>query len=399
MGIAHQLVKEGHSVKVWIQKPDYKWTGKGIVERVASFRPHISGSQLIVGDMVGFGRHRNLFDRLNKPVIGVDPFCDAAELDRQKGLQLFKETGIKIPKSWSFPSIETARLGKWPKENVVLKPSGNIDTAKTFICKDEESVDYALEQYDKEQAIIIQEFVEGVEVSTEGWFNGRDWITPFNHTFEEKKFLVGDLGPNTGCMGNVVMATKGNKITEATLGRLTTILRKAGIVGPIDVNCIINESGIYVIEPTCRFGYDAVEALIEGLQESTADLLFETALGTKKEMKITKDYMIAVRLSIPPWPLADTNGAKPGKPVLGVNQHNLPHLFLTDVHFDDKMYLASMGDGVVLKATARGRTVREAQRRVYRTLENLQVQDKQYRIDIGDRVDKDLARLREWGYL
>jgi hypothetical protein len=36
---------------------------------------------------------------------------------------------------------------------------------------------------------------------------------------------------------------------------------------------------------------------------------------------------------------------------------------------------------------------------VYRLLDRIVVPDKQYRTDIGNRVNADVAQLREWGWL
>lgn len=398
LGMAHKIVREGNSCRVWIKNPRYELSSQGIVDRVESWRPSISWADCIIVDMVGFGHLKQLFKDRGRPVIGCDPFLDIVELDRGKGVELLRRSGIRIPKTWTFNTPEEAKGSEISNQPIVLKPYGNIETAKTYIITNPKLLDHALSTYSKNQKFIAQEYIEGVEISTEGWFNGRDWIQPFNHTFEEKRFLEGDLGPNTGCMGNVVMSAGDSRLVKETLVRLTPYLRKAGIVGPIDINCMVNETGAYALELTCRFGYDAIEALTEGLKEPLSDVLFETATGTKKSMKLTTDFMIAVRLSVPPWPSLDSNQDS-GAPILGLTEENLKHVFLTDVYIENGVYKTAGGDGVILKATARGIHVHEARRRVYRTLDNIEVQDKQYRLDIGKRVDSDLSQLRSWGYL
>ena len=62
---------------------------------------------------------------------------------------------------------------------------------------------------------ILQDFIEGSCVSTEGWFNGYDWMEPFNHTIEHKKMMNDELGPSTGCAFNVVWAIREtNRVVE-----------------------------------------------------------------------------------------------------------------------------------------------------------------------------------------
>jgi len=403
LGIAHQLVKEGHIVDCWIKEAQFEKAGKGIVNRIDSWRPAIPKADLILVDMVGFGLQvERVATQFGKPYIGCDPLMDVAELDRQKGMELFLKAGIKIPETFSFqgPAEALSLLKMWKEPGFVIKPCGNISTAETTVCRDRETFQFCLEQLEATQELIVQRIVEGIEISTEGWWNGRGWIQPFNHTFEEKRFLEGGLGPNTGCMGNIVIAAKRpNKLIQESVIRLETFLKKTKYKGPVDVNCIVTEKEAYGLEITARFGYDAIEALMEGLNEPVANLLFDTATGTKKAMDVTMDFMAAVRLSVPPWPHAKPVQDVKGKPILGLNEQNMKHIYLTDAYKEGKDYFWAAGDGVVLKATARGVSVREATRRVYRTLSNVNVLDKQYRLDIGARVENDLGQLKTWGWL
>ena len=372
--------------------------GEGIVRRVPAWRPELAQADLVICDMVGFGRYEATLKKLGKVTFSCSAEADKLELDRAYTMELFKEHGIGIPETYEFDSPEDAvgLVDIWEEPGFVIKPSGNAATSKTFVVRHPEQYKWALKQLSSDP-LIVQALVSGIEISTEGWFNGRDWIQPFNHTFEEKKFLAGDKGPNTGCMGNVVVTTEGNKLVDRTLKKLTSYLKGVGYRGPMDVNAIVNGDQLYALEITARLGYDAIEALMEGLKEPVTDLFFETAVGVKKEMDITKDYMIAVRGSVPPWPHGEPDTH--GMPVIGINEENLRHLYLTDVYKEDEQYLYAGGDGVVVKATAHGQSVEQAQSRVYRTLNNLTIQDMQYRLDIGNRVSNDVRLLKKWGWL
>ena len=408
IGIAQRLVEEGNSVRLFIQNPGYKRAAVGIIPRVQSWRPSIPWADLIICDMVGFGKYEETLKKMGKVVFSCSAIMDKAELDRAKGIELFQKFNIPIPETYTFQKPEDARTiaEVWESPGFVIKPSGNIDTAKTYVCEDEETYEWALSTLPSGTPLIVQKIVQGIEVSTEGWFNGRDWISPFNHTFEEKRFLEGGKGPNTGCMGNVVLAREGNKLVDSTLLPITPFLKRVGYRGPIDINCIVSESNLYALEFTARLGYDAIEALMEGLKEPVTDLFFETAVGVKKEMDITSDYMIAVRVSVPPWPHAEPEAKEKGLPIVGINEHNLKHLYLTDVYRDTtepegmrEEYKYAASDGVVLKVTARGRDITEARHRAYRTINNLSIQDMQYRSDIGIRAIQDIKTLSKWGWL
>lgn len=403
LGVAHQLVKEGHVVDCWIKEVQFEDVGLGIVNRVESWRPALPKADLILVDMVGFGTHvERVASQFGKPYFGCDPLMDVVELDRQKGMDLLQGMGIRTPETFSFSNPADARsiTQVWKEPGYVIKPCGNVSTAETTMAREKETFLFALEQLEDGQELIVQKIVEGIEVSTEGWWNGRDWIHPFNHTFEEKRFLQGGLGPNTGCMGNIVFASKRtNKLIQETVMKLEPFMKKTKYKGPVDINCIVTEGEAYGLEVTARLGYDAIEALMEGLNEPTSNLLFDVATGVKKTMDVTWDFMTAVRLSVPPWPHSKPKKEMAGSPILGLNEQNLKHIFLTDAYREGKNYFWAAGDGVVLKATARGVSLREASRRVYRTLSNISVKDKQYRTDIGDRAEGAIAKLRTWGWL
>ena len=73
-------------------------------------------------------------------------------------------------------------------------------------------------------------------------------------------------------MGNVVIPTHGNKLTDATIIKLAPFLKRISYRGPVDINTIVDEHRVYALEITARLGYDAIEALMEGLKEPVTDL-------------------------------------------------------------------------------------------------------------------------------
>lgn len=403
LGVAQRIAQEGHEIDVWVADPKLRLAGRGIVGRPAAWRPHVAKADLVLCDMVGFGHLEKTLRKMGKNPLSCDLVVEQAELDRAKGLELMQKSGINTPESKAFRSPAAARSA-WRDGGVVVKPSGNVATAKTTVARDKATFLHALSQMPAGTSFIVQAFAEGIEVSTEGWWNGRSWIRPFNHTFEEKRFMNGGIGPNTGCMGNVVVVAKTrDKLVQATIQKLEPFLKQTSYRGPVDVNAMVTKGKALALEITARMGYDAIEALTEGLKEPLTDLLFETAMGVKREMSVESIPMIAVRVSVPPWPHAAPRESDKGRPLLGLNKGNLKHIFLTDIYKDGQEYKWAAGDGVVYKATAGGVDFREARRRVYRTISNVQILDSQYRTDIGKRADPDQGaqfnQLREWGWL
>lgn len=413
-GVSHRLVREGHEVDLWVKKSGFTKMLEGIVDRPAKWQSVAPKADLIICDMVGFSHLLPLFQKLGKPVLSCNSTGDMLELDRQKGMEVFQKLGIGIPKTQYFHGAADAAKLEWKSdEGYVLKASGNLDVGKTYLCPTEDIYEWALSTLEGASEIVVQELIpkeSSVEVSTEGWFNGETFIHPFTHTWEEKHHMAGRIGKMTGCMGNVVLAFQHpTHLMKATVMKFAPILAMANYRGPIDVNCIVTKDRLYALELTCRMGYDAVEALMTGLKEPMGNLLFDVATGIKKEMDIRYDFLMAIRVTRDPYPFCrpqEVEESDRGMPICGLSEKDEPFTYLCDVFKDvdkddaegyDLKYAAS--DGVVLKATSFGRSVKEAQHRAYKICNNIKAIDISYRNDIGDRVDGDLAKLREWGWI
>jgi phosphoribosylamine-glycine ligase len=97
-------------------------------------------------------------------------------------------------------------------------------------------------------------------------------------------------------------------------------------------------------------------------------------------------------LSVYPYP-----HAKPETPleIFGLNSANQKHMWQMDVTQIEKKPMCGQLTGNAGYVIARGKTVQEAMRRVYRTISNLQIQGLQYRNDIGKDITEKMYRLRE----
>ncbi len=404
LGIAQKLVEEGHDVKVWTKERGFEWPLMGIVDHVSGWRRIAAEwADFIFADMVGFGHHAVTLDRFGKPHLGFNQVGDMLELDRHRQMELLRRAGVRLPETHELdgPSAGADILSLWTSRTpgFVIKPSGNLDTGKTFVCETKEVFEWALEQFAADQELVVQRIVEGIEISTEGWFTGSGWIPQlFNHTFEEKKLFEGDLGPNTGCMGNVVIQApniRKNKLVME-LKKLTPALAAAKYKGPVDLNCIVNEEGLNALEITARFGYDAIEALHSMMERPLLGFFLNLAAGEAGEMTLKKGHLaLAVRVTIPPYPNGDAEKDDRGLPITGLPK-NLEGIYLTDVYRDGKLLKWAATDGVLLKVAASSKTIDGARRIVYDQVRRIKTLDLQYRRDIGDRVPKALKQLKKW---
>src|SRR4029078_7148796 len=196
----------------------------------------------------------------------------------------------------------------------VIKPSGEAQNYKRllFVGEEEDGRDVVevLEDYKRAWSRKVKEFqlqrrIMGVEVATGGFFNGKEFVTPICVNFEHKKLFPGDIGPSTGEMGTAMFWSEANKIFNATLRKMGPRLAAEGYVGYIDVNCIVNNNGIYPLEFTSRFGYPTISIEQEGLLTAISELLAKLAEGTPTRARARSGFQMGVRIVVPPFPYRD----------------------------------------------------------------------------------------------
>ena len=405
--LAIKATTMGHPATVYIKDAKSQSIGDGLVKKTKDWEREAKSADLILFDHVGFGNVAEDLRKQGKVVLGGCRLADALELNRTFAQNTLKIAGINTP--LTSPALRTvANAREWINKNKkvkawVYKPMGSQETGTTYVSEGiDDLLGYipVLQKRTKDSPFILQERVDGIEVSHEGWFNGKTYCQS-NITFEEKRFMDGGRGRNVGCMGNIIynLFSK-NKLHKKTLGKMVSILRKDDFRGPIDINTIVTENEVYALEFTPRLGYDAVQALLEGFQEDWLNWFLHIAQGATITPKTTNQFLIAIRLATSPYPEAVSAKNSPEDiPVVGLNKDNLKHIWLSDVKKDKIGVTCAGADGVMAVVSARGTTIKECRNRAYRTIDSITIPDKTYRIDIGNRVPKELANLKKWGWL
>lgn len=401
-----RLASEGHIVKFWFKDAKARTLLEGYrnPSRVGDPKKMIDQYDLVIADMAGSGELCDSLSDQGKLVIGGGRFNDKLELDREYGERVAKQLlQVKIPNSETCNSKEELLKVLDSGTPMVVKPMDNQSTCLTLVSSDpgNRTIKSLATREPDLIPCLVQEKKPGIEISTEGWFNGSEFIKPFNHTIEHKRFLVGDRGPNTGCMGNIVWATEGDKLVDYAIKPLEQLLKKVSYLGPIDVNCIVTQSDAYFLEFTPRMGYDAIQALSELIKgDSLFDYLYGIASGHLEEAKLSDSYGIAVRMSVAPYPSKGDAEKWKGAQLLALSKESGKHVWLMDVMRSDGLEVIAGTDGILGCVTAWGTSVKECQRRAYRTVRNICLSDDiQYRTDIGEGAEEKIKKLTEWGWL
>ena len=423
--LAQRIKEEGNRAIVYINCEEKRRVGNGLVEKSSEQRVLVEedGSMneevlkgvlypkpdCVIMDMVGTG-FGDLADRLRKmsiPVIGGCSWADKIELDRPYGAKVMKTVGINIPSTKAFTDYKAAiRYVEDTNRPYVYKPSGNQSTTTTYVAKGASDLIGMLEYYSTiKEEFELQEKVDGIEVSSELWFNGES-VVNVNHTMEEKPLLEGGREPKAGCMGSVVwIGSENTRLYKEGVGKLVPALRRISYRGPIDLNTIVTKDRLYGLEFTARFGYDALFVLLEMYKGKISDLLYSVASGVARKMEFRGEFGLGIDLCVPPYPLHSDPDMYKDVLIQGVSEENKRHLWLYDVYKVGDRFLCAGCGGDVGAVTARGdkvgnfNPIRDAHRRVTRTISNLVIPDLMWRRDIGDRVQRELEQLKAWGWL
>lgn len=411
--IAWQCVKEGHSVKYFIEEESEQEIGNGFVEKVDDWEAEVSWANLIVfDDVLGQGEKAKKLREQGKYVVGGTPYTDKLEDDRSFGQSELKKHKVNILNYHEFTSFDAgiehikANPGKY-----VLKPSGEAQNIKRllFVGQEEDGSDvlrilsaYKNAWSDEVKIYQLQKKVDtGVEVGVGAFFNGNEFIYPININFEHKKLFPGELGVATGEMGTSMFWSGPNKIFNSTLKKMEPTLKAEGYVGYIDVNCIVNGNGIYPLEFTSRFGYPTISIQADGMHNGIGDFFYKLAKGENPNLKVKSGFQIGARIVVPPFPYKDpkTFEAFSKDAAIVFKKPALEGVHIEDVKMVNNEWLITGGSGVALIVTGLGLTMKQAQQQLYTRIKNIMIPNMYYRTDIGNRWFEDSDKLHAWGYL
>lgn len=436
--IAQRLVKEGVGVSFYIHDKVYRKNFEGILPRISmqEIPKALRQSQVVIVDitlpwhdnphdkdlhsMFGIhGKQEGVFgpiaDKLMKThkVLGSSTWTQHIELDREAGFKLAKKIGFDIPAYQKFKGLQEgiaflqSREGKKSKWCFKMLGNGPLDLTypETFEGEILDMMQTTLPVRFKRMKppvnenkveYILQEYVEGVECSSELWWDGKGFLNP-NRTCESKKLGSGDTGPATGSASNTVaMASDINGRIFKEMQKLKPYLSLSGYIGPIDANCIIAEGKDWFLEWTPRFGYSAIYCLLRFIPEGQLSNFFLKDFRTMFQ----EGYVASQLLSLYPYP--NPNQSELAQMVEDnwvAHRLDDPDVWYQDIYKaqDGKLRMGG-ADGMVGVITALADTPAEAIQKVQKKCEKFSVSGNcQYRIDHEAKHMKRINKLRSIG--
>jgi phosphoribosylamine--glycine ligase len=328
-----------------------------------------------------------LADALNKANIACfGPSKAAAQIEGSKDFakQVMRDAGVPTAKSLTCNNqkeIEKA-LDTFGAPYVV-KHDGLAAGKGVVVTEDR---DLAIEHALLSPQVVIEEFLDGPEVSLFGISDGTT-VIPMQPAQDFKRAFDGDLGPNTGGMGaysplpwapDEIMEETLNQVLNPTIQEMAA--RGTPFVGLLYAGLALTSRGTKVIEFNARFGDPETQVLLPRLKTPLAQLLFAAAtknLENFGDLQWSDDSAVTVVLASEGYP-ADP---KIGEAITGIQTNENSYVFHAGTQMRDGV-LHSSG-GRVLTVTGLGSDLTQARDAAYRTISRISLPGSHYRSDIA----------------
>lgn len=371
------------------------------------WQPHVSWADLVILESNGvYMAEVDIIRRRGVPVIGGSQESAAWELDRNKGMIVFRKAGIPVPPYREFSDYDDGiRFVERKGEVFYSKPcSDTADKALSAKTGVPEDPSWQLRKWKKKHGrppcpFLLQEKIEGIEFAVGAWFGPAGFAEGWEENFEHKRMFAGDLGQNTGESGTVMRYVRRSKLAALVLKPFEDELARIGYVGNVDVNCIIQNETAWPLEWTMRLGWPAFNIETDLFECDPLEFLAALAAGedTRGAHRMN-EVAVGVVMATPPYPHPPRDYEDVvGIPLYGDHQQSGWH---------PTEMMAGSAEGELMTAgnyigigTGTGSTVRAAAKSAYRVLESFSTPANPFwRIDIGARLRKELPLLQTHGF-
>ncbi len=242
----------------------------------------------------------------------------------------------------------------------------------------------------------------GINLYTTIWFNGKTIVQLYN-SFVYKRFMPGGKGLDVGFSGSVsYFSNTTEKFKMKIIEPALRILRKVGHKGVFHIHSLIDNDRFSVRNLSASLQHPLSISMFENSGLSCADIILRLFNEDSKDIVAIEPWTMTILFSIPPFPYDATSDAIE---IHGIQPGNLKHLWFNDAQRLNGVWKSAGSGGKVGYVTARGCEPTkefpslEASRRAYRTLRQLDIENIQYRIDIGKGIVKLRDTLKSNGWL
>ncbi|MEE0776262.1 MAG: phosphoribosylamine--glycine ligase [Bacillota bacterium] len=257
---------------------------------------------------------------MDQGIMVLGPQKDAAELEGSKAFSkgIMKKYGIPTGDYEVFIDSEAAldylETAAYP---TVVKADGLAAGKGVIIAQTKEEAQNAVRSMmedkvfgDSGSQIVIEEFLDGEELSLLGFTDGKN-IIPMVPSQDHKRIFDNDMGPNTGGMGAYAPAPIGapavmEEAMEKVMKPLVAAMAKEGkpYRGVLYAGLMVGSKGVQVLEFNARFGDPETQAVLPLLDSDIITIVEAINQGTldKIEIKWKKQSAACVVMAAKGYP-------------------------------------------------------------------------------------------------
>ncbi len=341
----------------------------------------------------------DLFQRNGRRIWGVNQKAAQFESSKVFSQNFMEKYGIPTAAAGTFDDAGEAKqfcaaLGG----RCVVKADGLALGKGVLICANQAEAGKAVDEIMVGKAfgaagarVVIQEFLEGVEVSLHAMCDGRT-TKLFPTSQDHKRALDGDRGLNTGGMGtysptpfltDAELAGAGRAILDPFLrGCAAEGIDYRGLLYP---GVMLTKSGPKVLEFNARFGDPETQVYLTRLENDLLELLDASVNGTlsRVEMKWSPQASVCVVMASGGYP----GGYAKGQVISGLDDANaLPHTKVFHAGTARAGDQIVTNGGRVLGVTAWAKDLRAAQAAAYAAVERIHFDGAHFRHDIAGKA-------------
>ncbi len=341
----------------------------------------------------------DLFQKNGQRIWGPNQRAAQFEASKVYSQEFMERHGIPTARAGTFADAASAKqfatsLGG----QCAVKADGLALGKGVLVCRDVESAHRAIDEILVQKSfgtagakIVIQEFLEGMEISLHALCDGRT-AKLFPTSQDHKRALDDDQGLNTGGMGTYSPAPF---LTDAELADVGAAILNPWLKGcasdGIDFRgllypgVMLTKAGPKVIEFNARFGDPETQVYLTRLQNDLVELLSASIDGTLAKIDLQWSPMASVCVVM-------ASGGYPGsypkgKPIAGLAEADaLPNtkVFHAGTALSGDQIVTN--GGRVLGVTAWAESLTAARDAAYRAVEKIHYEGAHYRRDIAAKA-------------
>ncbi len=321
------------------------------------------------------------------------PSAEAARLEGSKAFakEIMAAAGVPTARPavcWTLDEVDAALddLGA----PYVVKDDG-LAAGKGVVVTDDRAaaLDHARACLDAGSAVVIEEYLDGPEVSL---FAVTDGVTvvPLQPAQDFKRALDGDAGPNTGGMGSYSPLTWApadlvDETMRTVLQPTIDEMRRRGtpFTGLLYAGLALTSRGLRVVEFNARFGDPETQVVLARLDSPLASLLHAAATGSLAELaplQWSDDAAVCVVIAAQGYPASPVTGGV----ITGLAEADAldgVDVLHAGTRADGDQIVSS--GGRVLSVVGRGATTDDARARAYAGVDLVELAGSHHRSDIA----------------